>query len=111
MHVCWGGGGSPKGLVRNLLMQFFTVGGSKISCFEPYFLHIVTTQNDHPKYVKHILGNIYVFSILFGYWVRMWGGGVSGTIGTQPANAVFHHGQLKNLMIRNLFFSNHDLTK
>ena len=25
-----GGGGSPKGRVHNLLMQFFTLGGSKI---------------------------------------------------------------------------------
>ena len=32
-------------------------------------------------------------------------------IGTEPANAVFHHGQLKNLMIRNLFFSHQDNTK
>ena len=29
-----GGGGSPKGLVHNLLMQFFTVGSSKIEVFE-----------------------------------------------------------------------------
>ena len=28
------GGGSPKGLVHNLLMQFFTLGSSKIEVFE-----------------------------------------------------------------------------
>ena len=28
-----GGGGSPKGLVHNLLMQFFTLGSSKIEVF------------------------------------------------------------------------------
>ena len=39
-HV--GGGGSPNGLVHNLLMQFFTVDSSKIIakvckvCFRPY---------------------------------------------------------------------------
>ena len=29
---------SPKGLVHNLLMQFFTLGSSKIEVFETYFL-------------------------------------------------------------------------
>ena len=31
------GGLSPKGLVHNLLMQFFTLGSSKIEVFETYF--------------------------------------------------------------------------
>ena len=34
---CAHGGGSPKGLVHNLLMQFFTFGSSKIEVFETYF--------------------------------------------------------------------------
>ena len=38
-----GGGGSPKGLVHNLLMQFFTLGSSKIEVSETYFFDIVTT--------------------------------------------------------------------
>ena len=38
-----GGGGSPKGLVHNLLMEFFTLGSSKIEVFEPYIFDIVTT--------------------------------------------------------------------
>ena len=38
-----GGGGSPKGLVHNLLMQFFTLGSSKIEVFETCFFDIVTT--------------------------------------------------------------------
>ena len=34
----WGwGGGSPKGLVHNLLMQFVTLGSSKIEVFENLF--------------------------------------------------------------------------
>ena len=37
------GGGSPKGLVHNLLMQFFTLGSSKIKVFETCFFDIVTT--------------------------------------------------------------------
>ena len=37
------GGGSPKGLVHNLLMQFFTLGSSEIEVFETYFFDIVIT--------------------------------------------------------------------
>ena len=47
--------------VHNLLMQFFTLGSSKIEVFETCFFDIVTTLNDHPSYVKHFLGRIYVF--------------------------------------------------
>ena len=65
---------SPKGRVHNLLMQFFNPGSSKIEGFETCFCDIVTTQNDHPSYVKHVLGRIYVFFTLFGYQV---GGGGS----------------------------------
>ena len=35
------GGGSPKGLVHNLLMQFFTLGSSKIEVLESCFYDIV----------------------------------------------------------------------
>ena len=76
-------------------MQFFNPDSSKIEFFETCFFDIVTTQNDHPRYVKHVLGRIYVFFTLFGNQVRG-GGGVSQGIGTQPAYAVFHPGQLKN---------------
>ena len=38
-----GGGGPPKGLVHNLLMQFFTLGSSKIEVFETGFFSIVFT--------------------------------------------------------------------
>ena len=55
-------------------MQFFTPDSSKIEVFETYFFHIVTTQNDHPSYGKHVLGRIYVFFTLFGYQVG--GGGL-----------------------------------
>ena len=37
------GGGSPKGLVHNLLMQFFTLDSSKIEVFETGFFGIVIT--------------------------------------------------------------------
>ena len=64
--------GRVNGPVHNLLMQLFTLGSSKIDVFETWFFHIVTTQNDHPSYAKHVLGRIYVFFTLFGYQV---GGG------------------------------------
>ena len=38
-----GGGGSPKGLVHNLLVQFFTLECSKIEVFETCFFDVVTT--------------------------------------------------------------------
>ena len=74
-QVGGGGGGSPKGLVHNLLMQLFNPDSSKIEVFETCFFDIVTTQNDHPSYAKHVLGRIYVFFTLFGYQVGGGGGG------------------------------------
>ena len=59
--------GLVNGPVHNLLMQFFNLGSSKIEVFETCFYDIVITQNDHPRYVKHVLGRIYVYFILFGY--------------------------------------------
>ena len=54
-------------------MQFFTLDSSKIEVFETYFFDIVTTQYDHPSYVKHVLGRIYVF--FHPIWVLGDGGG------------------------------------
>ena len=105
MGIRSGGGGSPKGLVHNLLMQFFTPDSSKIEVSETCFFDIVTTQYDHPRYVKHVLGRIYVFFTRFGNQVRGGGGGGgSQGFGTQPAYAVFQPGQLKNRSFQNLFF-------
>ena len=103
----WGGegGGSPKGLVHDLLMQFFTLGSSKIVDSETYFSYIVTTQNDQPTYVKHGLRQY--LCAFHPIWVLGAGGGggvLSQEIGTQPAHAVFHLGQLKNGSFRNLLF-------
>ena len=38
-----GGGGSPKGLVHDLLMQLFTLDSSKIEVFKTGFFDIVIT--------------------------------------------------------------------
>ena len=43
LGIGWGGGGSPKGLVHNLLMQFFDPDNSKIEVFKTFFLDIVIT--------------------------------------------------------------------
>ena len=48
-----GGGGAPRGLVHNLLMQFFSLYRSKIEVSETYVFDIVIIPNDHPSYVKH----------------------------------------------------------
>ena len=53
-------------------MQFFPLDSSKMKVFKTCFFDIVTTQYDHPSYLKHVLGRIYMFFTLFGYWV---GGG------------------------------------
>ena len=60
-------GVSPKGLAHNLLMQFFTLGSSKLEVFETCFYDVVTTRYVHPRYVKHVSSRIYVFFTLFGY--------------------------------------------
>ena len=65
---CWGGG-VAKELVHSLLMQIFTLDSSKIEVFKTCFSDMVTTQCDHPSYLKHILGRIYMFFTPFGYWV------------------------------------------
>ena len=59
--------GPVNGPVHNLLRQFFTLGSSEIEVLETYFYDIVTTQYHRPRYVKHVLGRIYVFFTLFGY--------------------------------------------
>ena len=66
-QVRGGGGGVPRDWYTTCFMQFFTLGSSKIEVFETYFFDIVTTQNDHPSYIKHVFGRIYMFFIQFGY--------------------------------------------
>ena len=72
--------GLVNGPVHNLLMQFFTLGSSKIEVFETCYYDILTTQNDHPRYVKHVLGRIYVLFTLFGYWSHRGGGVCKGLV-------------------------------
>ena len=54
----WGGEGSPKGLVDNLLLQIFVPESY-------FFFNLVATHNDQSRFVKHALGRIGVlFTIL-----------------------------------------------
>ena len=64
----------------------------------------MTTQDDHPTFVKHVLGCIYVFFTLFGYWVWGGGGGALQWTGTQPAIAVFTRGISKIEVSETYFF-------
>ena len=61
-------------------MNFFKLDGSKSEVFETSFVDSVTTKNDHQMYATHVLGPIYVFFTLLGYWARG-GVGVSQGIG------------------------------
>ena len=53
----------------------FHLGQLKIEVFETHFFDILTTQYDHPRYVKHVLGRVYVFFTLLGFWATGGGGG------------------------------------
>ena len=56
-----GGGGAPRRWVHDLLMKFFTLGGSKIEVFETFFgLKIVFTL-DSPK---SIFRNVFFDSVI-----------------------------------------------
>ena len=68
---CWGGG-LPRGLGRNLLMQFSRLNSSKMEISETDFFDTLTMQNDQISHVKHVLAPFYVFFTLFGCWG--WGG-------------------------------------
>ena len=47
----------------------------KLKFMNFFFFDIVTTHNDHPSYIEHILGSFRVFFLnLFGYLVRGRGG-------------------------------------
>ena len=60
---CLDGG---KGLGHNLLMQFSTLGSSKIEIFNTDFFDILTILNDQVSYMQHVLNPLYVFLTLLG---------------------------------------------
>ena len=87
LGVCVGGGGGlPRGLGHNLLMQFSRLSSSKMEISETDFFDTLTIQNDQTSYVKDVLTPCYVFFTQFGCWG---GGGAPTGSRAQPAYAVF----------------------
>ena len=72
-----GGGGLPRGLGHDLLMQFYSLGSSKMEISETdFFFDILTMHDDQISYVMHVLAPLYVFFTLFrGGGVPMGGAG------------------------------------
>ena len=73
-----GWGGLPRDRYTTCLCSFSLRTAQKWNFFETCFFDIVTTQYDHPSYLKHILGRIWVFFTLLGYWVGGGGGAPKG---------------------------------
>ena len=96
-----GGGGGSQGIGTQPALAVFHPRQLKNPSLRTFFFDIVITQNDHPRYVKHVLGRIFLFFTLFGYLA---GGGGGLPRDWYTAYAVFHPGQLKNQSFRNLCF-------
>ena len=87
-----GGGGLPRGLGHNLLMQFFRLGSSKMENSKIDFFDTLTIQNDQISYAKHVVAPLYAFFTLFGC---LGGGGAPKGSRAQPTYAAFPPEQLK----------------
>ena len=61
------GGGGGQGIGTQLAYVVFHRDNLEMEVFETCFYVIVTTQYDHPSYVKHVLGRIHMIFTLFGY--------------------------------------------
>ena len=62
-------------LICICLYAFVHLGWHKNEKMGRVFFGIVITHNDHPSYVKHVLGSNYVLFTLLGYWLCAGGGG------------------------------------
>ena len=92
----WGGGSQPAYAIFH-----FSLYNSKIEVFETYFFDTAITLNDYTRYISHVLGRIYVFFTLFGYWALLGGGGgQTGLVLTQFFNVYCS----KIEVSQNLFF-------
>ena len=68
-HLIWVfflGGGVPRGLGHNLLMQFSSLCSSKMAISETDLFYILTIHNDQISYIKHVLDPGHVLFTLFG---------------------------------------------
>ena len=59
---CLDGG---KGLGHNLLVQFSTLGNSRMAIFKTDFFDVLTVHNDQISYINHVLDPLYVFFTRF----------------------------------------------
>ena len=92
-----GGGGLPRDWCTTCSCSFSPWTAQKSKFSKRIFLIPRSPEMTIQDMQKHVLGSVYVFITLFGYWAR-----ASQGIGTQSAYAVFHLGQLKNRTFRNL---------
>ena len=69
-----GRGGVPRDWYTTCVCHFFTLDSTKFEVSEAYSFDILITENDHPTYVWYVVGSIYLFFTLFGYWFRARGG-------------------------------------
>ena len=60
-------------------MHFFTLDSSKIEVSATQFFDTLITENDHPRYVKHVLGRIHVLFTLLALGAGG-GGGQTGLV-------------------------------
>ena len=74
-----GGGGTKGCRAHNLLVQFSSLGSSKMEISETDFFHTLTIQNDQISYGKHVLAPFYVIFTQFGCVCG--GGGVPRVLG------------------------------
>ena len=80
LFVCFspylGGGAVPRGPGHNLLVQFYSLGSSKMEISETvFFFDILTIQKYQISYVKDVVAPCYVVFTLFGCWGWVGGGG------------------------------------
>ena len=73
--VCVRAGGLPRQRYTMCFCRFLppTPCSSKVEVSEIDFFDAVTTHHDHPSYVTHILGRIYVLFTSFGYSKKSFG--------------------------------------
>ena len=72
------GEGLPRDWYTNCF--FFPPWAAPNPSFQNFFFDTMITENDHPRYVKHVLGHIPVFFTVFGYWVHGGRGSVKGLV-------------------------------
>ena len=90
--LCWGGGrgrGLPRDPGHNLLLQFPSLGSSKMELSTTDFFDTLTIQNDQISHIKHGLAPLYVFLPYLGVRGGGPGGGGGGGLSRGPGTICF----------------------